>query len=86
MRCTKTAWQTWIHLGLTKNYEDPPDPPAFKEPETKKRKESLTEALAGVAVAFASAMSGGNQKQEVCRSGANNWNPVPVWQSHLEKQ
>ena len=54
---------------LHSSYKDPPDLPAFKESETKKHKELLTEALAGAAVAFASAMFGGNQKQEVCSSG-----------------
>ena len=65
-------WARCICTELHSSYEDPPDLPAFKEPETKKRKESLTEALAGATVAFASAMSGGNQKQEVCRSGASH--------------
>ena len=87
MKCTKNCltnmdphgtrqnlrlWARCICTELHSSYEDPPDLPAFKEPETKKRKESLTEALAGAAVAFASAMSGGNQKQEVCRSGASH--------------
>ena len=53
---------------LHSSYEDPPDLPAFKEPKIKKRKELLTEALAGAAVAFASAMFGDNQKQEVYMS------------------
>ena len=58
-----------MSMELHSSYEDPPDLPAFKEPETKKCKELLTEALAGAAVAFASAMFSDNQKQEVCRSG-----------------
>ena len=65
-------WARCIYAELHSSYEDPPDLPAFKEPETKKRKESLTEALAGAAVAFASGKSGGNQKQEVCCSGASH--------------
>ena len=60
-------WARCICTEHHSSYEDPPDLPAFKEPETKKRKESLTEALAGAAVAFASAMSGSSQNQ-VCRS------------------
>lgn len=60
-------WARCISTEHHSSYEDPPDLPAFKEPETKKRKESLTDALAGAAVAFASAMSGGSQNQ-VCRS------------------
>ena len=46
------------------SYDNPPDLPAFKKPETKKRKESLSDALAGAAVAFASAMTGGTKPQD----------------------
>ena len=52
-------WARCICSDQHTNYDDPPDLPAFKDPEPKKRKESLTDALAGAAVAFASAMSGG---------------------------
>ena len=63
-------WARCICTEHHSSYEDPPDLPAFKEPETKKPKESLTEALAGAAVAFASAMSGGSQIRCVA---------VPIW-------
>ena len=69
MRCTKNCLTNMdphgtrqdLEYGLVvfvQSYEDPPDLSAFKKPETKKRKELLTEALAGAAVA--PAMSGGN--------------------------
>ena len=61
-----------ICTELHSSYEDPPDLPAFKEPASKKCKKSLTEALAGATVAFASTMPGGNQKQKVCHSGASH--------------
>ena len=61
-----TAWDTprlrlWAHCictDLHQSYDDPPDLPAFKSPETKKHKESLTEALSGAAEAFVSTISG----------------------------
>ena len=52
-----TLWARCICTEHHSSYKDPPDLLAFKEPETKKRKESLTEALAGAAVA-----------NQVCRS------------------
>ena len=51
-------WARCICSDQHKDYEEPPDLPAFKGPEPKKRKESLSDALAGAAVAFATAMSG----------------------------
>ena len=42
---------------MHKSFEDPPDLPAFKPPEPKRRRESLTEALSGAAVAFAGAIN-----------------------------
>ena len=51
-------WARCICSDQHKDYEEPPDLPAFKDPEPKKRKESLSDALAGAAVAFATAMSG----------------------------
>ena len=72
-RCTKNCLTSMVPhgtyhglgYGLVEHhtsYENPPDLPAFKTPQPKKHKESLTEALAGAAVAFASAMSGGSKK------------------------
>ena len=55
-------WARCISTEHHTSYENPPDLPAFKTPQPKKHKESLTEALAGAAVAFASAMSGGSKK------------------------
>ena len=52
-------WARCICSDQHKDYEEPPDLPAFKDPEPKKRKESLSDALAGAAVTFATAMSGG---------------------------
>ena len=51
-------WARCICSDQHKDFEEPPDLPAFKDPEPKKRKESLSDALAGAAVAFATAMSG----------------------------
>ena len=54
------------------SYDEPPNLPPFKtEPATKKRKESLTEALTGAAVAFASAVSGGKQPQSTSGASLN---------------
>ena len=47
-------WARCICSDQHKDYEEPPDLPAFKDPEPKKHKESL----AGAAVIFATAMSG----------------------------
>ena len=55
-------WARCICSDQHKDYEEPPDLPAFKDPEPKKRKESLSDALAGAAVAFATAVSGGKDQ------------------------
>ena len=54
-------WARCICSQQHSSYDDPPDLPAFKESEPKKRKESLSDALAGAAVAFASAVTGTNK-------------------------
>ena len=43
-------WARCICSGQHKDLEKPPNLPAFKDPEPKKRKESLSDALAGAAV------------------------------------
>ena len=50
-------WARCITTQMHESYEDPPDLPAFKAPESKRRRESLSEALSGAAVAFAGAIS-----------------------------
>lgn len=55
-------WARCICSDQHKDYEEPPALPAFKDSEPKKRKESLTDALAGAAVAFATAVSGGKDQ------------------------
>ena len=50
-------WAQCIVTEMHESYVDPPDLPAFKAPEPKRRKESLTEALSGAAVAFAGVIS-----------------------------
>ena len=44
--------------------DDPTDLPALKDPEPKRCKESLSDALAGAAVAFASTVIGGSEAQD----------------------
>lgn len=50
-------------------------------PETKKRKESLTEALAGAAVAFALAMS--QVAVKIRCVTVPIWSPVLVWRQYM---
>lgn len=57
-------WARCICAQQHSSYDDPPDLPAFKDPEPKRRKESLSDAPAGAAVAFASAMTGGSKAQD----------------------
>ena len=57
-------WARCICAQHHSSYDDPPDLPAFKEPESKKRKESLSDALAEAAVAFASVMTGSSKPQD----------------------
>ena len=57
-----SKWDTprlrlWARCIVTEMHESYVDPPAFKAPEPKRRKESLTEALSGAAVAFAGVIS-----------------------------
>ena len=54
-------WARCICSQQHSSYDNPPDLPAFKEPEPKKHKESLSDALAGAAVAFASTVTGANK-------------------------
>lgn len=58
-------WARCICTSMHQSYDDPPDIPAFKGPEPKKRKESITEALTGAAVAFAQVVSGNTNKSQV---------------------
>ena len=52
-------WARCICSDQHKDYEEPPDLPAFKDPEPKKCKESLSDTLAGASCCcFATAMSG----------------------------
>ena len=57
-------WARRICAQQHSSYDNPPDLPAFKEPEPKKRKESLSDALMGAAVAFASVMTGSSKPQD----------------------
>ena len=47
------------------SYDDPPDLPASKTPEPKRCKESLSEALAGAAVAYTTAVSGSGKHKDI---------------------
>ena len=57
-------WARCICAQQHSSCDDPPDLPAFKDPEPKRRKESLSDALAGAAVAFASAVTEGSKAQD----------------------
>ena len=77
-------WARCICSDQHKDFEEPPDLPAFKDPEPKKRKESLSDALAGPAVAFATAMSGSKDQSHSTQpdrdhdAGSPFGNPVPA--------
>ena len=59
-------WARLICSDQHQSYEEPPDLPAFKEPQPKKRRESLSDALTGAAVAFAQAVSPTPTRSDMC--------------------
>ena len=72
-------WARCIGSDQHKDYEEPPDLPTFKDPEPKKRKESLSDALAGAAVGFATAMSGSKDQSHSTQPRHDTFSgPVPA--------
>lgn len=59
---------------MHQSYDNPPDLPAFKGPEPKKRRESLTEVLSGAAIVFAEAISStvGRQPTDSIKEGEHS--------------
>ena len=76
-----------ICSNLHEDMENPPDIPAFSGSVPKKpQKESVTDVLAGAALAFAKAFTSekANQWEYVCVSAFSNWWSLS-WQSNRAK-